>query len=170
MRWRRCHDRFGAKSNQGELAIDVTGLDISSTAIATARQMANGLSNVGFQLRNVLAEQLPTGYDVIVCSLFLHHLSEKDAVGLLTRMHESGPRLVLVNDLRRSVLGYWLAQVACRTVARGRIVRVDGPRSVKGEFTIEEIKALCRRVGLRLATVKPKWPFRLLMISPAACQ
>ena len=43
---------------------------------------------------------------VITCSLFLHHLSEHQAIDLLGRMAEAASHAVLICDLQRSWLGY----------------------------------------------------------------
>ena len=51
---------------------------------------------------DVLADSLPHGFDVILCSLFLHHLDEQPAVGVLAKMAAAAGQLVLVNDLVRS--------------------------------------------------------------------
>jgi hypothetical protein len=75
------------------------------------------------------------GFDVVTCSLFLHHLTSDQATNLLMRMAAAG-RLLLANDLRRCVSGYLMAQLACRCLTRSPIVRYDGPQSVANAFTI----------------------------------
>lgn len=47
----------------------------------------------------------PAGYDVVITSLFLHHLGAHDAEVLLALMASRARHLVLVNDLIRSPLG-----------------------------------------------------------------
>lgn len=72
------------------LKILVTGYDFSPVAIAEARRRAKqaGEPSVEFLERNVLEGDLPSGYDVVMCSLFMHHLDETEAIGLLKRMGE----------------------------------------------------------------------------------
>jgi hypothetical protein len=114
-----------------------------------------------FQL-DVLAEPLPAEYDAITCSLFLHHLSEADAVSLL-RAAAGAARLVLISDLRRSRSGYALAWMACRLLTRSRIVHVDGPLSIAAAFTPAELRELALRSGLAGAQVSRRWPQRMLL-------
>src|SRR5262249_61298949 len=85
-----------------------------------------------FSACDVLREPLPAGYDAVVCSLFLHHLSAEQAVGLLRRMAAAAGRLVLVNDLARGRAGYLLAYLGTRLLTRSPGVHFDGPRSVEG--------------------------------------
>src|SRR5438093_515405 len=81
-----------------------------------------------------LREPLPSEYDAVVSSLFLHHLTEEQAIELLRRMGTAG-QMVLVNDLVRSRTGYLLAWMGTRLLSRSEVVHFDGPRSVEGAFT-----------------------------------
>jgi len=47
------------------------------------------------------------GYDVVCCSLFLHHLNDAQAITVLGKMREAAGTLALVNDLARNRPGYW---------------------------------------------------------------
>lgn len=144
------------------VAIEVHGVDISATAVEQAtRQTPPGVS-VGFSVADALRDPLPAGYDVVTSTLFLHHLTETDATTLLGRMAAAAGQGVVVSDLRRSVAGYWLAQLACRTLSRSPIVHFDGPVSVEGAFTIPEFRRLASDAGLASMRVEPQWPQRLL--------
>jgi SAM-dependent methyltransferase len=165
-------------SGGGDVAIDVArraaragarvtvdGFDMSPFAVryATARATERQVENVQFFRRDVLNEPLPEGYDVVMCSLFLHHFPEDVASALLARMAGAAERLVLVNDLCRSALGYWLAWLGCRFLTRSPIVRVDGPLSVQSAFSMKEIQEVARQGGLAGAVVEPRWPCRFLL-------
>ena len=159
---------LAARARTSHIKLQVTGVDISATAIETARQSASaGFDNVRFEICDVFNETLSTGFDIVVCSLFLHHLSEPQAQLLLSKMFAHSQRLMLVNDLRRSTAGYWLAQLACRTLSRSPIVHVDGPRSVEGAFSLPETRQLCISSGVASESaslnVMSRWPFRFLI-------
>src|SRR5262249_26909279 len=110
-----------------------------------------------------LADPLPTDCDVFTASLFLHHLSEDEAVALLRRMGEATRHLVLINDLIRSPTHLLLAHVASRLLTLSPVVHVDGPRSVESAFTMAEAKRLAEEAGLMGVTVGWRWPFRYLL-------
>jgi len=111
---------------------------------------------------DVLRSPLPPGFDLVCSSLFLHHFPDDDAVRVLSEMAEAG-RTVLVQDLRRTRSGYWLAQGTLRILSRSRVARIDGPRSVQASYRIPEVRALARRAGLRGARVVPCWPQRFML-------
>jgi len=156
--------RLGAKARQARIALEILGLDISPVAVEYARGRARAADGpIAFEVHDVLREPLPDGFDVVMSSLFLHHLAAADATRLLRSMAAAAGRLVLVNDLRRSRIGYLLAHVACRLLTRSRVVHVDGPRSVAGAFSMDEIAKLCNSAGLAPVRIGRRWPSRFLL-------
>ncbi len=156
--------RLWRKARRAGLPVSVDGCDISPVAVEHAARLAGRRrADVRFFVADALTADLPTGYDVVTCSLFLHHLTDDDAVTLLRRMGAAAGRLVLVNDLVRSRAGLLLAQVGTRLLSLSPVVHVDGPRSVEGAYTIEEARTLADRAGLGGATVGRRWPCRFLL-------
>jgi 2-polyprenyl-3-methyl-5-hydroxy-6-metoxy-1,4-benzoquinol methylase len=144
--------------------LEFAGCDVSGTAVEHARRYAaENRADVTFFQRDVLAEPLPDGFDVITCSLFLHHLNEEQAVTLLRRMRESAGTMALVNDLNRCARGWWAAYLGSRVVTRSPVVHVDAVLSVEGAFTPDEALALASRAGWDDARVQRKFPFRYLL-------
>lgn len=146
------------------LAVQVDGCDLSQQAVTNACRHAAGkpLQATFFQA-DALRDPLPQDYDVVVCSLFLHHLDDSAAVELLRRLGQSCRQLVLVNDLIRSPLGYGLAWAGCRLLSRSPIVHFDGPVSVQGAFRMDEALDLAIRAGLGGASIRRSWPERFLL-------
>jgi 2-polyprenyl-3-methyl-5-hydroxy-6-metoxy-1,4-benzoquinol methylase len=156
--------RLWRRARRSGLELAVEGCDVSPVAVEHARRRAaRAGAGVRFFVHDALHGPALAGYDAAVCSLFLHHLGEDDACLLLRRMADAAGRLVLVNDLERSRAGLALAFVATRLLTRSPVVHTDGPRSVEGAFTREEMLALAERAGLHGATVVRRWPFRLLL-------
>ncbi len=146
------------------LPLDLSACDLSPVALdATRARFAGAGTSIRLFIADAVAEPLPTGFDIVICSLFLHHLSDDNAVTLLGRLAAATERLVLVNDLGRSRWNLGLVWCATRLVTRSRIVRVDGPRSVRAAFTAGEARALAARAGLDGATVAGRFPCRWLL-------
>src|SRR5581483_9493076 len=153
--------RLWAKARRAGVALELAGCDVSPTAVAEANRRAGAA--VRFFTHDVIRDPLPTGYDVVTCSLFLHHLSDDDAAAVLRRMGDAAGRLVLVNDLARSRFNFLAVWLACRLTTRSRVVRFDGPASVRSAFTPAEALALAGRAGLTGATVLHRFPCRFLL-------
>ena len=132
---------------------------------AAGRARESGVE-LALEQRDVLAAGLAqpdASVDVVMCSLFLHHLTTEQAVRVLSEMRRVARRLVLVSDLRRCHAGLGVAYLASRCATRSRVVRVDAVRSVRAAFTIDELRALAARAGMPDGRVLPRWPFRMLL-------
>jgi SAM-dependent methyltransferase len=156
--------RLWLKARRAGLPLEIEGRDVSPVAVdhARARSVQVG-AEVRFAVLDVLAEPLPAGFDAVTSSLFLHHLTPDQACDLLGKMAAATGRLVLVNDLSRSLTGLILAHLGTRLLSTSHVVHVDGPRSVAAAFTPAEARALAERAGLHGATVVRRWPCRWLL-------
>lgn len=155
---------LGRRAARGGVALDLHGCDVSDTALERARAGARaaGVAATFFRL-DVLRDPWPDGFEVLTCSLFLHHLDSAEAVAMLARMKEKARRLVLVNDLVRSRTGYLMARVGTHLVSRSPVVHTDGPLSVAAAFTPDEALALANAAGMTGATLTRHWPARFLL-------
>ncbi len=144
---------------------EVEGWDISSLAVqrATEHAVRQRANNVRFTVQNVLQELPERQFDVVMCSLFLHHLDQSDAQRLLSAMRQLAVHQVLINDLRRTRKGYVLAWLGCRLLTRSPIVHTDGPLSVRAAFSLDEVSSLADECGLTNARLTTHWPQRFLL-------
>jgi 2-polyprenyl-3-methyl-5-hydroxy-6-metoxy-1,4-benzoquinol methylase len=156
---------LAALARQAGVAIRCEGCDASPLAVETATRDAHrrGLQAVSFHQRNVLEEDLPRGYHIVTCSLFFHHLSDEQAVDLLTRMAAATNDMLLVSDLRRTRVGLTLAWVASRALTRSPVVHVDAIRSVAAAFSESEILRLANRSQLHHCRLVRRWPQRWVL-------
>jgi 2-polyprenyl-3-methyl-5-hydroxy-6-metoxy-1,4-benzoquinol methylase len=154
------------KCQQRGIPFQIHGCDISATAVENATALADrsGVSGVQFHQCDALHGELPgKSWDVVMNSLFLHHLEAADAVLILQRMRQVTRQLLLVDDLRRTLPGYLLAWVGCRILSRSPIVHFDGPVSVEGAFSDQEVKQLAEQAGLSGVRLQHHWPQRFLL-------
>jgi len=152
-----------SRAERAGIPTQVEGCDMSPVAVhyATARALEQGL-DVTFFHHDATVDEFPGPFDLICSSLFLHHLADPKAVGFLAKLAATGGA-ILVQDLLRTRLGYLLAWAAVRTVTRSRVVRVDGPRSVRAAFSLPEVEALAQEAGLAGARISRCWPERFTL-------
>lgn len=148
------------------LKLRVRGCDCSPRAVAFARERAKQAgagSDLEYFELDALKDDLPTDDDVLLSSLFLHHLNAEDAETLLRRMAQSAQHLVLINDLLRSRTGLLLAHTATHLLTTSAVVHADGPQSVRAAFTLDEIRTMAHRAGLPGCSIEKRWPCRFLL-------
>ncbi|CAG0987742.1 hypothetical protein PHYC_02117 [Phycisphaerales bacterium] len=146
------------------LRLEMSACDISAVALAQAASHA-AQAGVPITLHrcDVLRTPLPSGFDIVTCGLFLHHLDEQPTVGALRAMAAATTGWLLVSDLRRTRIGMALAWAVPRVVSRSRIVRTDAVLSVRGAYSIGELRGLADDAGLHGAAINPAWPQRMLL-------
>jgi len=150
----------GRMADRAHVPVDLVGCDLSRLALGRAEEESEGRIRT---LRvDALSEQLPDA-DVVTTNLFLHHLDEDDAVSLMERMAASARHVLLVQDLRRTRLGYVFAWIGLHTLTGSDVARVDGLRSVRAAFTVEEVGGLAARAKLENATIRRVWPQRFVL-------
>jgi SAM-dependent methyltransferase len=144
--------------------IAIEGCDKSAAAVQFAGEQAAARAlPVRFFTLDALSDEIPSGFDVIVSSLFLHHLDEREAIGLLGRIAAAAGKLIMINDLLRGPIEYALAWAGCRLLTRSKVVRHDGPVSVRAAFTMGEMRDLASRAGLEGVRLTRHWPGRFLL-------
>jgi 2-polyprenyl-3-methyl-5-hydroxy-6-metoxy-1,4-benzoquinol methylase len=152
------------RARRAGLPLNIEACDRSPHALAHAAERAQRQgADIRFFEWDAIRAPVPNAYDIVISSLFLHHLEPDDAVVVLKNMAAAARRLVLVNDLRRSSGGWWLAWIGTRLLSTSQVVHVDGPRSVAGAFTCREALDLACRAGLEGARIARRWPFRWLL-------
>lgn len=128
-----------------ELHIDA--LDRQSATLEIAKRLSARYPEIGFVEGDVLEWQPPEPYDIVFCTLALHHFSEDNAVQLLQRCRDLSRKFVLVSDLRRG----WLATIGVHlltaTMFREPMTKYDGRLSAARAFSFSEMNQLARRAG-----------------------
>jgi ubiquinone/menaquinone biosynthesis C-methylase UbiE len=155
------------RAQSGGVTLALEACDVSAEALAATGERAAGAGwRVLAHRRNVVRDGLPhrdRGVDVVVCSLFLHHLTEEQVVGVLREMARVARAGVVVSDLVRCRRGVVAANIVGRVLTRSRVVRVDAVRSVEGAFTVGEMRSMAEAAGMTGATVEPSWPMRMML-------
>jgi SAM-dependent methyltransferase len=152
------------KARRAGLKLDLAGCDLSPEAARYASDAAARASaQIRFFAHDVTREPLPEGFDMIMSTLFLHHLDEDDAISFLKDAARKANDRVVIQDLTRSRLSYWFARLGTGVLLLNDICRLDGQTSVEGAFTLAEARDLVRKAGLERAEIVPRLPFRYLI-------
>lgn len=146
------------------ISVQMSACDISPTAIAeTQQRAATDKILLNCFTCDVLGQPIPGEFDVVVCSLFLHHFDPPEVTTILRRMAEAAKVAVFVNDLRRCSTGWWAAYIGTRILSRSPIVHYDGPVSVTAAYTLTEMEQMANDAGLVGAKASNRWPWRMLL-------
>lgn len=152
-------------ATSGGIALKIDACDVSEQAIAVATENCNAANvKVSLFCHDILRDEIPEKYDVVMCSQFLHHLTNEDAESVLRKMKSAASRRVVVVDLERSRTNWLQVWFATRALTRSKVVHFDGPQSVRAAFTVAECDALTRQAGLTNFAIHRKWPCRFVLV------
>ena len=94
------------------LKLNVIGIDANRHILDEAIKRTSDSTQSSFKVMNILSEKenLPK-FDIALCTLFIHHLSETEIVQLLKRLSSEAKVGVVINDLHRSRWAFWLFRI-----------------------------------------------------------
>ena len=128
-----------------DLRIDA--LDRQPATLEIAKKLSARYPEITFVEGNLLEWDATEPYDLVLCTLALHHFSDHDAVCVLKRCRELSRNFVLVSDLRRG----WLATVGVHlltaTMFREPMSKYDARLSAARAFSFSEMNQLALRAG-----------------------
>ena len=129
--------------------VTVEAIDQQRSTLEIARGLSAGYPEIDFKQGDVLSFGEEGQYDLVLCSLALHHFADEAAVRLLERCRQLSRKFVLVSDLRRG----WLASVGVHLLTtfiyREAMTRTDARLSAARAFSFHEFRSLAERAGWR---------------------
>ena len=147
------------------IAMTIIASDYSEEMLALARDHIRGIPDIVLARFDARAVPLPDkSVDIALCSLSLHHFSPSDAVQVLREMDRLARRGFILNDLRRSRLGYVAAWIAAQVTTRNRLTRNDAPLSIRRAYTPDELADLLHRAGVAGARISTHLWFRMAAV------
>ena len=129
--------------------VEIDSVDFQASTIEIARQLSTDFPEIHYHCADIHRFGAENSYDMVLCSLALHHFSGEQAVALLRRCRALSREKVLVADLCRS----WFAKIGVAfltaTIFREAMTRNDARVSVERAFSFREFAALAQAAGWR---------------------
>lgn len=153
---------WGRRNN---IKLHLTGIDLNPAAIAYSKENCAGYHEISF-IRDDVFLHLKSGacYDVIMNTLFMHHLNDIQIISLLQLMKKQANRGFIINDLQRSKWAYFSIKILTRVFSRSYLVKHDAPLSVRRGFLEKEWWYLLSGALIATADISWQWAFRYLVV------
>jgi ubiquinone/menaquinone biosynthesis C-methylase UbiE len=146
-------------------SVSLTLTDLSPQILELARRTLADEPGATFAVCDARDAPFPDrAFDVVLCSLSLHHFAPVDGVRVLREMDRLSRAGFILNDIRRCITGYVAAWAASRMATRNRLTRHDMPLSVRRAYTPGELRALLHEAGIEHATVTTHPLFRMAAV------
>jgi SAM-dependent methyltransferase len=130
------------------IAVELTGLDLNPDASAIAAEASPAASKIQWVSASIFAYAPQQPVDLVVSSLFTHHLAEDEIVRFLQWMEQHARLGWLINDLSRAAIPYHFFRVFSKLARLHPFVQHDGPVSIARAFVPEDWRRMCAAAGL----------------------
>ena len=152
--------KFGRKNNY---SFNLIGIDANLAAIEYAKELSKEYSELSFKTLDILSEDFKKqSYDVVLCTLFLHHFKNEELISFLKTTTNKATIGVVVNDLHRHKLAYYLFKLIGFFI-KNKMVRQDGLTSVLRAFKRKDLENISTQIKVHFS-IQWKWAFRYLWI------
>lgn len=149
------------RRNTASPAIKLLGVDLNPWSKQSA-ELNNAFPSIHYETADIFSFQPARSIDIIICSLFTHHLTDDQVVDFLRWIDARATKGWFINDLHRHPLPYYFIKTATAVFSRNRLIRHDAAVSVARAFSIADWRQLLARAGIGdRARIQWFFPFRL---------
>jgi 2-polyprenyl-3-methyl-5-hydroxy-6-metoxy-1,4-benzoquinol methylase len=133
---------------QSRIPVALTGCDLNPDTVAIAAQASPKTSRITWVAADVFDFQTDKPIDIVVSSLFTHHLAEEQILRFLIWMETNARIGWFINDLSRASIPYQLLKAFSKVVSLHPFVQHDGPVSIARSFVADDWRRMCTAAGL----------------------
>jgi SAM-dependent methyltransferase len=141
----------------------LTGIDLNPWSGRASDEATEPGRPIRFVTANVFNYPPLARADIIISSLFTHHLDDTLLIRFVARMEASASIGWFVNDLHRHPIPYHVFRVLARLWRFHHFVQHDGPISIARAFDHSDWTRILAQAGVPPTAMKVRWmfPFRL---------
>ena len=142
--------------------IGLTGIDLNPWSKKAAESFTPSDASIQFETCDIFSIDPDRTADLIISSVFTHHLTDNEIVKFLQWMDRHATRGWFINDLHRHPVPFYFVRYAMRVLRAGPMIAHDGPISVARAFTAADWRSLIAEAGIPVEQVRISWffPFR----------
>ena len=149
---------YGTKNN---LKFNLIGIDANQFTINYAKKLSHNYSNISYKLEDIFDKPFSQlKYDIILCTLTLHHFKEDEIIELLKIFNANSKIGIVINDLQRSAIAYRLFQGLSFVFRLNKMTKQDGLTSILRGFKKQELIDFSEKLKLKNYKIHWKWAFR----------
>jgi SAM-dependent methyltransferase len=144
---------------------ELVGVDANEFMLAYASAKSQAYPEIAYQQVDIFSPEFAAQkYDVLTASLFCHHFTDAELVGLLRGWHRQAGLAVVINDLHRHPLAYYSIKYLTKLLGGSRLVQNDAPLSVARAFSRADWVRLLAEASIAQYELRWCWAFRWQVI------
>lgn len=148
-------------AEKNKLDFELIGIDANQFTVDYAKELSISYPTIQYRCEDIFDEQFAVlSYDIVLCTLTLHHFKEDEIIKLLQVFHQNARLGIVINDLHRSSISYRLFQALCFVFRLNTMSREDGLVSILRGFKKQELEQFSKTLNFKKYTINWKWAFR----------
>ena len=141
------------------------GLDLSDKAIELAKIKSQGYPELEFFKGDILDPQLELPEcNYVISTLTMHHFRDNEIEAFIRHCVNYASTALIINDLQRSKLAYYLFKCFSAIFIRSSIAKNDGLLSIRKGFIKKELESIARNFDDFTHLIEWKWAFRYVWV------
>lgn len=145
--------------------VRLTGWDRNAESLAWGHSQNKDGIDIQYEIQDIMKRpELPEGEFIIICNLFMHHFTDDQIHKMLSYWSDSRCKAIVINDLDRNPLAYYLFRLFGVIFMRSKIAIHDGMISILRGFRSSELERFSQNIGVATYHIQWKWAFRYLWI------
>ena len=136
------------------------GMDANQYTVTYARRLSEKYPNISYVCEDIFsnsAADLPC--DIVLCTLTLHHFKDTEILKLLNIFRKKASTGIVINDLQRSIIAYWLFKGLSNILGMNSMTVNDGLVSILRGFKKHELARYSELLEFKKYKIRWKWAF-----------
>lgn len=150
--------------NKKGISHKMIGVELRDDVLAMAKVKAKDHPQLSFQKKDILKMADEPTCDILINTLTLHHFQEERIEAFLEKITNLAGTAVVINDLQRSKLAYFLFMVFGFFLMKSSVAKHDGLVSIRRSFKRQELLGLTKKIPNVTHTIRWKWAFRYVWV------
>ena len=148
--------KYGRKKGYN---LKLIGVDANEYTVNYAKKLSQEYNEISYLQQDIFSDAFKTlDYDIVLSTLFLHHFKEDQLVKILAQIIKKATMGMVVNDLHRHPLAYYLFIGVCLFI-QNPMVKEDGLISILRGFKRVDLERISNKIKAK-SSIKWKWAFR----------
>ncbi|MFX0556924.1 methyltransferase domain-containing protein [Maribacter sp. CXY002] len=148
-----------------KIKVKLIGVDLNADALLIARQKSVDFPEIDYFEKDILSDDFSNfKCDIVMNTLMMHHLPHTDILKFTKQFADLASIGVVINDLQRSPLAYYLFRIFSLIFIKTDVAKVDGLISISKGFRKKDLQFYAKELSHLQHQIKWKWAFRYLWV------
>ncbi|WP_029282778.1 methyltransferase domain-containing protein [Pedobacter sp. R20-19] len=149
---------YGQKN---KINFKLTGIDANAFTIKHAEGLSTTYQNIRYECIDIFSDAFKAkDFDIILCTLTLHHFKDSEILALIDSFQKQAKLGIVINDLHRSKLAYYLFNAICFIFKLNEMSRKDGLVSILRGFKKADLQRYSTELKFKNFSIRWRWAFR----------